>query len=489
MVKLVALVLILLGLVVFVLQNMAPLLSLTLLGFQTPALPLALWMVGAIAAGALTTLLTKTLIGMRPRRSSVKPKARRPRVGDRPTPPDAPWTPPPWTGRSAEPPKDAPRTATKVNLDDWSAPVVDDWDDWAGAEARREPRRAVGPQDYGDSFYGESATNRTVREANGSAYPEPPDFATAYRDFRVSDDETFVDNEDFIDNIDELTDAPEIAYPKEQEVWDDWDENDEIPVTYEAIPKAPSAPAEPPPPPPRDIIEIRRNPQVAAKTGTLYSFTYRRDDPDEAPSDEAPSVETSSVETPSTENPSTAASAPSASTGRDPGISSNVPSKPASVTTPLNSAIDSPEDTSAEAFADSSSPAEARVRVIIPPYPSPQTPLTSAPAQTPSSQTTSSQTTSSQTIDVIAADVADGEENDDEEAWGEEDSWDEAETWDEEAQDSGTWEDRAPARAKSAGAETAPEVWDDWDEEEPPDRPAPDQRRGRSPEGNPPLNL
>jgi hypothetical protein len=71
------------GLVVFALENWSPIVALVILGGQTQALPLGLWLVGAIALGMLTTLI---LVGLalllgsdgdsRPRRRS-KPKRRR----------------------------------------------------------------------------------------------------------------------------------------------------------------------------------------------------------------------------------------------------------------------------------------------------------------------------------------------------------------------------------------------------------------------------
>jgi hypothetical protein len=51
------------GLVLFTWSNLQPI-ALTFLGFQTPAFPLALWVLGAIGAGILTTLIIRILFGL-----------------------------------------------------------------------------------------------------------------------------------------------------------------------------------------------------------------------------------------------------------------------------------------------------------------------------------------------------------------------------------------------------------------------------------------
>ncbi|NJO77382.1 MAG: hypothetical protein HC827_01920 [Cyanobacteria bacterium RM1_2_2] len=56
MVRVVLLLLIVGGLVAFAIQNLTPI-ALVVLGTRTLALPLAVWVLGALAAGALTTLL------------------------------------------------------------------------------------------------------------------------------------------------------------------------------------------------------------------------------------------------------------------------------------------------------------------------------------------------------------------------------------------------------------------------------------------------
>lgn len=59
--RLVIVLLILVGLTLVALQNLSPLLSLTFLGMKTVALPLAAWIIAAIAAGFLTSLILSLL--------------------------------------------------------------------------------------------------------------------------------------------------------------------------------------------------------------------------------------------------------------------------------------------------------------------------------------------------------------------------------------------------------------------------------------------
>ncbi|MEL6224127.1 MAG: hypothetical protein AAFR31_15950 [Cyanobacteria bacterium J06627_8] len=60
--NLLLLILLVASLVIFILGNMTPVVPLVILGTQTQAFPLAIWLLGAIAAGALTTLLIAGLI-------------------------------------------------------------------------------------------------------------------------------------------------------------------------------------------------------------------------------------------------------------------------------------------------------------------------------------------------------------------------------------------------------------------------------------------
>ncbi|MEB3358884.1 MAG: hypothetical protein VKK04_19315 [Synechococcales bacterium] len=147
--KLILLLLVLGALVVFALENWLPAVPLVILGSSTVALPLAVWILGAIAAGALTTLVVTLLLrlgggGNVPsrRRSPVQPNRDRTESvasgrADRPQ-----WSSPPFAGFSRQPTaekaaaaSDRPRSGAaspRRPADSWesfSRPRTD-WEDW-----------------------------------------------------------------------------------------------------------------------------------------------------------------------------------------------------------------------------------------------------------------------------------------------------------------------------------------------------------------------
>lgn len=464
MVRLVVLVLVLVGLAVFVLQNMTPLLSLTLLGFQTPALPLSVWVVGAIALGSLSTLLTAVLIrsgmgGRSPRRRSVRSRPQRP--SGSPTPP---WTPPAWTGHNpneAQPVNSTPPRPNKANDDDWSAPLVDDWDEWAGASsASRVPR-----QDAPDTSYTriqDTAPDDRYRADNG------------FNGSNIDDDFDF---DESFDTVEGDRSMPEMAYPQEQEVWDDWDD-DEIAVSYETVepmqrvegePSPPLSESSPEPssepaPPARDIVEIRREPQAAARSGTLYSFTYRAEDDEESDTTASSDAEVSSsgsdtgnVETGTTVSESDPVDAEVSATSGESDIAMPTDEMASdSAASPDTVAKEGADDgervrviippyqapdaaRTSQASSDEGDEAE-RVRVIIPPYhadPGTDVPADEVPSDRPADRST---------------DIGFGEPPASEEGWDEEPEIRSADDWD------------SVATPSATRVEDDPDEWEDWDE-------------------------
>ena len=138
------------GLFLLVQFNWTPL-QLTFLGAQTPALPLALWILGAIAAGIVTNLLITSLFNLsnyfavRAARSKVRPASRRSgqtrssTSSSEPSPSftrpssaraddDADWEN--WEGFEGEV-RASSSTRSPVNadpIDDWETEASDDWD-------------------------------------------------------------------------------------------------------------------------------------------------------------------------------------------------------------------------------------------------------------------------------------------------------------------------------------------------------------------------
>ncbi|HEY9629446.1 MAG TPA: hypothetical protein V6C84_19265 [Coleofasciculaceae cyanobacterium] len=128
-IRIIPILLILSGMVLFALQNLSPALPLVILGTPTLALPLALWIGGAIAAGAITTLLISGLSGLgRPARRPVsRPAANRFSGGARPANPSNPFARRPVSPAS-----------TRLQ-DDWETggQTKEEWDDWEEPQPRR----------------------------------------------------------------------------------------------------------------------------------------------------------------------------------------------------------------------------------------------------------------------------------------------------------------------------------------------------------------
>jgi hypothetical protein len=88
-----------------------------------------------------------------------------------------------------------------------------------------------------------------------SPYPEPSDAEPSYPEPPYSE--------------------PEYAEP-EREVWDDWEEEpanreDDRPIA--------------PPEPQRPIVEVQQEPKTRYRSGTVYSYSYRDDEPSPSPTD------------------------------------------------------------------------------------------------------------------------------------------------------------------------------------------------------------
>jgi|GEM_PF-1659583 len=455
-------------LLVVVVQNTTPLLALTIFGIQTPTLPLGIWVLGAIAAGVLTTLITATLLnlgGPRRRRRSRRSGSSSRRVSSSPRPGVPPsstsqtdWTPPAWTGRQPEEEvrdstsassQGSSRTTRRVSEDDWDAPTIDDWDEWAGA--KKPPSSG-----FSGGTDGRSPSNR-------SSYTTPIEVETVYPEnasrFDTSPSDSFYANsyEPSYSSPDDSAE-PQDAEFEEKEVWDEWEEEENtVDVSYSPAPEPQSVRVDPPAepePPPRRIVEVVRKPQTTQQSGTIYSMSYRSEEEEkeaaeETPTDEAKAeVKIESVETGMKEN------------GDRPIYPTVTPSEEAPATTP--------------------EPTEERIRVIIPPY---HAPTAKDEEDEPAAAAT--------TVPTVEPEVVEPEPLDDDER--DTDEWEE--DWDNE------WEDGVEVSDESATADAEAddeadlmgdrEVWDDWDEwDDEEDEPAPRTPPSRqSPDGNPPLQL
>lgn len=266
--RLVLLLLVVCGLVLFAVQNSTPTLSIAFLGLRTAALPLGVWLAAAIALGALTTLALTLPLSLRPRprtgqrrrwkvhpiphdhaypqnsANSPNPPARsasqgdsgrwevRPGRGDRPSP-----------SHPGSPQPDRSRVAAEA-ADDWQSwehrSSPSQWDDWGQAsadatESRRDrrPRRQRRDTEQATESYQELASGwdpqleeEPVIARGGSTVDDTLDeIAMGWDDW---DDETQASetayryrpaSQDSVDNV----------YAPADEAGTDWDAGDRTP--------------------------------------------------------------------------------------------------------------------------------------------------------------------------------------------------------------------------------------------------------------------
>lgn len=135
--------LILLGLALFALQNWSPVLPIVVAGLPTQALPLAIWMLAAIAAGAATTVAVSSLLSLSRftavrRSNKQRPPAPAP---SRPATESRPWVAA-WTKRNearANPPSSS---NTRIQEDWENRQTREEWDDWEEDSPPSSPRSA-----------------------------------------------------------------------------------------------------------------------------------------------------------------------------------------------------------------------------------------------------------------------------------------------------------------------------------------------------------
>lgn len=141
MARLILLLLIAGAIVVFTLQNLSPI-GLVFLGMRIQALPLAVWVVGALVAGGFTTLLLSGFFSLS--KASVRRSAQRLATEK----PRSPWSEAtPQTGsasaRTARTQKASDfrpaGTGNRRPADDWESNRSDDWDDWEDATPANQP--------------------------------------------------------------------------------------------------------------------------------------------------------------------------------------------------------------------------------------------------------------------------------------------------------------------------------------------------------------
>ncbi len=258
-IKLAVVLLVIAGLILFGLQNWSPAVPLIIFGGETIALPMALWLLGAITAGALTTVVIHILFGIS---TSLAP-ARRPRTATRPStafdlnsefepePPDrgGGWNTPWARVATPDPNDDIPRPVTVdggnvASGQDWSSrPNYDDWSSWG------QPVEVPRPEDDLPNIKTPARDRQDDDWANWDGY----------------EDLTLDPNRDAVDPEREIfRDRPPVRSSWEEEANDlrdfddpdfDWEEPSDRPVQTD--------------------YEVQREPTTRFQSGSLYSYSYR----------------------------------------------------------------------------------------------------------------------------------------------------------------------------------------------------------------------
>ncbi|KJH71858.1 hypothetical protein [Aliterella atlantica] len=123
--RIILLLVILGGLTLLLVQNWSPVLPLVFLGVTTPALPLAVWILFSLAAGASTSLAIASLLQLTNFFSQPKSSSQR-----QVQPPPRTQSPPKqasYTATSTVPPKTSPPPSDPA-IDDWQESSNEDWD-------------------------------------------------------------------------------------------------------------------------------------------------------------------------------------------------------------------------------------------------------------------------------------------------------------------------------------------------------------------------
>jgi hypothetical protein len=236
---------ILAGLLLFGSNNWSPVLQLTFLGMKTPALPLAVWVLGAIAAGFLTNLLLTLLFRLsnyaaaRQVRVQLRRATRHNAARTGAVPPAQPSFS--WARAST------PRTAPSSRTEDEDA----DWQNWEGYEEPVDRKPAAEPVDWKRAE--QQPVDRTpqaveddwdtVFEDDWGEAKEKPRPAAATTSTRY---EAPVRQEEDFSDLEEDSDSDEDDTPADE---------------YQS----------------RERIEFerRQEPRTASRSGSVYSYGYR----------------------------------------------------------------------------------------------------------------------------------------------------------------------------------------------------------------------
>lgn len=171
--RIILLLVILGGLTLLLVQNWSPVLPLVFLGVATPALPLAVWILISLAAGASTSLAIASLLQLTNYFSQSKPSNQR-----QVQPPPRPQSPPQqaaYTAASKASPKATPPPPSDRAVDDWQESTDEDWH---FDEDDEEPENTSPPDNVQDRRYevdSEPKSSYRAGSVYSYSYREPSD--------------------------------------------------------------------------------------------------------------------------------------------------------------------------------------------------------------------------------------------------------------------------------------------------------------------------
>lgn len=169
MIRIVLLLVVLGGLTLLLAQNWSPVLPLVFLGIKTQALPLALWILIGVGAGAGTSLFITGLFKLSNYFTRSKPRYRRNTVEDSKTQPRGAQ----HTAASQSQPDTNVSTPSDAAADDWESDSTDD-DDWDFDEDADKTRNSSSQKDVSTSYEVSSEPKSSSRSGSYSySYREP----------------------------------------------------------------------------------------------------------------------------------------------------------------------------------------------------------------------------------------------------------------------------------------------------------------------------
>lgn len=163
MIRIVLLLVVLGGLTLLLTQNWFPVLPLVFLGIKTQALPLALWILLSVSAGAFTSLFITGLFKLSNYFTRYKPRYRRNAVEDSKTQQRKAQ----HTAASQSQP-DTNSTPSDAAADDWASDSTDD-DDWDFDEDADKTRNVSSQKDVSSTTY-EVSSEPKSGSRSGSVY-------------------------------------------------------------------------------------------------------------------------------------------------------------------------------------------------------------------------------------------------------------------------------------------------------------------------------